>query len=110
MPPLSAAEIQAIENESKQTALRSCVPFSNPPEIYSGGGALQTTLVVDYSYNRIGADSVKLRSYKGGLCGPTLRIRSGDKLKIRLINDLPDEPPPPGGHSGEHPAPPCRSR
>ena len=42
-------------------------------------------------------DAVKLRSYNGGLVGPTIEVRAGDTLHVFLDNQLPVEqqPPPP---------------
>jgi FtsP/CotA-like multicopper oxidase with cupredoxin domain len=71
-------------------------PLQNPPEERSVNGILQTTLVVKYtdpSKTTIGGCPVTLRSYNGQLVGPTLRIRSGDLMSIRLDNKLPPETP-----------------
>lgn len=40
-------------------------------------------------------DTVKLRSYNGGLVGPLIEARPGDTLHIHLKNQLPAEPQPP---------------
>jgi FtsP/CotA-like multicopper oxidase with cupredoxin domain len=66
------------------------------------GREVRQTLVVRYATNRIcrvkeqGAckewDEVKLRSYNGGLVGPTIEARPGDTLYITLENRLPPEP------------------
>ncbi|WP_245814267.1 multicopper oxidase family protein [Cystobacter ferrugineus] len=60
-------------------------------------------LVVKYGTNRICRtmeqgqckqwDDVKLRSYNGGLVGPTIEVRPGSTLSILLDNQLPLEPP-----------------
>src|SRR4029079_18498802 len=34
-----------------------------------------------------------LRSYNGGMTGPTLRVKAGDTLNVLLKNDLPEERP-----------------
>jgi FtsP/CotA-like multicopper oxidase with cupredoxin domain/peroxiredoxin len=90
-PERSMSFIQNYERISKAGALTSQVPFRDPPEIHSGNGLLQATLVVNYAFNAIGGERVWLRSYNSGLVGPTWRVRAGDTLAIRLINDLPDE-------------------
>jgi FtsP/CotA-like multicopper oxidase with cupredoxin domain len=65
---------------------------------------LVTTLGVKYAHNHIGQDSVHLRSYEGGLVGPTLRVKPGTTLRIRFDNQLPEEMP--HGHQGNgHNAP-----
>ena len=52
-------------------------------------GVLNTTLRVGYAYRQIGGVRLYVRSYEGGSPGPTLRIKPGDTLRIKLINDLP---------------------
>jgi FtsP/CotA-like multicopper oxidase with cupredoxin domain len=54
----------------------------------SSVGELQTELRVAYAYHDIGGYRLSMRSYEGGIPGPTLRAQPGDVLKIRLINDL----------------------
>ncbi len=69
-------------------ALKSKVPFADPPAFHSKDGELVVTLTAQKAKNRIGADPVFLRSYNGNLVGPTLRVRAGDTLKISLKNRL----------------------
>jgi len=65
------------------------------PEVRrSVNGELRTTLAVRYAYKDIGGYRLHLRSYEGTIPGPTLRVRPGDVLRIRLINDLPPNPDP----------------
>ena len=65
------------------------------PEVRrSADGELRTTLQVRYAYKDIGGYRLHLRSYEGMIPGPTLRVRPGDVLRIRLINDLPPNPDP----------------
>jgi hypothetical protein len=47
-----------------------------------------TSLRCAYAYRDIGGTRLYLRAYEGGLA-PTLRMKPGETLKIRLINDLP---------------------
>src|SRR5262249_22974750 len=54
----------------------------------SVNGVLSTSLRCAYAYRDIGGMRLYLRAYEGGL-GPTLRMKPGETLKIRLINDLP---------------------
>jgi FtsP/CotA-like multicopper oxidase with cupredoxin domain len=59
------------------------------PEVRrSANGVLSTSLRCAYAYRDIGGFRLYLRSYEGGLA-PTLRIKPGETLKIRLTNDLP---------------------
>lgn len=66
-------------------------PFANPQLIESENGELQTTLTVAYSDRQIADCQVHLRSYNGQLVGPTLRVKPGDTINLKLINDLPPE-------------------
>src|SRR3954469_20958962 len=60
------------------------------PEVRrSVNGVLSTTLRVGYAYRQIGGVRLYVRSYEGGSPGPTLRMKPGDTLRIKLINDLP---------------------
>ncbi len=52
-------------------------------------GVLQTTLHVQYGYVDIGGYHLFMRTFEGGIPGPTLRVQPGDLLRIRLVNDLP---------------------
>src|SRR5258708_22600025 len=60
----------------------------------SVSGELRTTIRVHYAYKEIGGYRLYLRSYEGTIPGPTLRVRAGDVLRIRLINELPPNPDP----------------
>lgn len=65
------------------------------PEVRrSVNGELRTTLRVGYAYKDIGGYRLSLRTYEGGLPGPTLRVRAGDVLRVRLVNDLPPNADP----------------
>jgi FtsP/CotA-like multicopper oxidase with cupredoxin domain len=65
------------------------------PEVrQSGDGELETTLRIGYAYKNIGGYQLSLRTYEGNLPGPTLRVRPGDVLRIRLVNNLPPNPDP----------------
>ena len=65
------------------------------PEVRrSANGELRTSLRVAYAYKDMGGYRLSLRTYEGNLPGPTLRLRPGDVLRIRLTNDLPPNPDP----------------
>jgi FtsP/CotA-like multicopper oxidase with cupredoxin domain len=64
-------------------------PLFDPEVRRSVNGQLRTALRVSYTYKDIGGYRLYLRSYEGTIPGPTLRVRPGDVLRIRLINDLP---------------------
>ena len=54
-------------------------------------GLLTTKLRVRYARNRIGDVPLVTRTFDGRIPGPTLRVRPGDTLQVRLFNDLPPE-------------------
>lgn len=64
-------------------------PLVEPEVRRSANGVLSTSLRCAYAYRDIGGKRLYLRSYEGGSPGPTLRMKPGETLKIRLINDLP---------------------
>lgn len=77
----------------------SGAPMTLPPIAQAtspSGKEVRVELVVAYADNQIGKDKVHLRSYNGGLVGPTIRARAGDTLGIHLVNKLPPNPPTPG--------------
>jgi FtsP/CotA-like multicopper oxidase with cupredoxin domain len=69
-------------------------PLIQPEVRRSANGQLQTSLRVGYTYKDIGGYRLSLRSYEATIPGPTLRVRPGDILRIRLINNLPPNPDP----------------
>lgn len=64
-------------------------PLVEPQVRRSVNGVLSTTLRVAYAYRHIGGVRLYVRSYEGGSPGPTLRMKPGETLRIKLINDLP---------------------
>ena len=85
------------QKDSQQT-------FVNPVMLKSENGLLDVTLTVAYLNTQLsGADPanqypVSLRAYgynnnQPSYAGPTLVVKGGDKLRIRLINQLPLNPP-----------------
>jgi FtsP/CotA-like multicopper oxidase with cupredoxin domain len=70
--------------------------FRNPPNISAKSGSLNTDLNVQYTdpkVTSIAGCPVTLRTYNGQLVGPTLRMRAGDVMNIKLNNKLPVETP-----------------
>ena len=64
-------------------------PLVEPEVRRSVNGVLSTTLRCAYGYRQIGGVRLYVRSYEGGSPGPTLRMKPGETLRIKLINDLP---------------------
>ncbi|HEX8137920.1 MAG TPA: multicopper oxidase domain-containing protein [Pyrinomonadaceae bacterium] len=73
--------------------------FSEPHVEYSRDGVLRTTLRVIEADVPVREDAgvrvERTRCYNGMVPGPTLKIRAGEELRIRLINELPA-----GAHCG----------
>ncbi|MHA7224010.1 multicopper oxidase family protein [Arthrobacter sp. RHLT1-20] len=70
---------------ARPPALRS------PAELRSAGGRLQLTLEAGRGQLELGGRQARPLCYNGSLPGPTIRLRGGDELAIRLVNRL-DEP------------------
>lgn len=51
-----------------------------------------TKLTVEYAPVRLNNRTVFVRTYNGGLVGPTLRAKPGETLLIDLVNKLPPDP------------------
>ena len=58
---------------------------------------------MQYAYKDIGGSRLCVRTYEGTVPGPTLRLKAGDVLRIKLINDMPpNRDPEPIDHSLPH--------
>lgn len=78
-------------------------PLVEPEVRRSANGVLQTSLRCAYTYRDVGGTRLYVRSYEGGSPGPTLRMKPGETLKIRLTNDLPpNRDPAPADMSHPH--------
>jgi FtsP/CotA-like multicopper oxidase with cupredoxin domain len=80
MPELGVAELPVVPAMDQ--------PLVEPEVRRSVNGVLSTNLSCAYAYRNIGGRRLYLRSYEGAL-GPTLRMKPGETLKIRLTNDFP---------------------
>jgi len=63
--------------------------FIEPAVRRSAHGELNTTLRMRHAYKTIGGHRLYVRTYEGTVPGPTLRLKPGDVLRIKLINDMP---------------------
>ena len=73
----------------------SGAPLVQPRELRSVGGLLDVTLVLDQHLLHGPGFDVWTRAYNGTVPAPTLRIKAGDKLRIKIINRLgPNAPGP----------------
>ncbi len=81
----------------------SDAPLVEPEVRRSANGVLNTSLRCAYTYRYIGGKRLYVRSYEGQSPGPTLRMKPGDTLKIRLVNDFPpNRDPAPQDYSRPH--------
>jgi len=64
-------------------------PLVEPEVRRSVNGELKTSLTLRYAWRDVGGARLYLRSYEGTSPGPTLRMKPGEVLKLRLVNDLP---------------------
>jgi FtsP/CotA-like multicopper oxidase with cupredoxin domain len=78
--------------------------FVQPPLLEAKNGLLDVTLTVSYFDTQLSGSNPKLRhpvslraygydSQRAGYCGPTFVVRGGDELRVRLLNQLPENPP-----------------
>ena len=95
MPALKALTASALK-KTELFDLPTEEWFDPPPAPPPGGPPIP--MVVRYGEGntvRVGDDGrrqkVRLRSYDGGLVGPTFRLKPGDRLGVDLINQLPKE-------------------
>ncbi|TFC84150.1 multicopper oxidase family protein [Cryobacterium sinapicolor] len=65
-------------------------PLREPPELRSVDGLLEVRLEAAQGPAEIGGRTVTVLAYNEGLPGPTLRLRPGDRLRVRLRNGLAD--------------------
>ena len=79
-------------------------PFKEAKLLRSSNGVLDVTLRVAYAKNFLAGCELNHRSYNGSLIGPTLRLRPGDKLRVKVINDFPANQKHP--KSDDHNSPP----
>lgn len=64
--------------------------FAQPPELRSANGLLQVRLDIARAAVQIGGLSASALSFNGGIPGPTLRVKAGDRLGVTLRNGLDD--------------------
>jgi FtsP/CotA-like multicopper oxidase with cupredoxin domain len=62
--------------------------FPEPRLLFSQGGALNVTLRETPGHMRLNRQRVDTMEFNGGLPGPTLVACPGDRLTVRLVNDL----------------------
>ena len=66
--------------------------FVEPTALASVDGRLDVTLTLAYANLTLDGKSVTLRSMNGSVPAPTLRVNAGDRLRIKVVNELPPNP------------------
>jgi FtsP/CotA-like multicopper oxidase with cupredoxin domain len=64
-------------------------PLIEPEVRRSINGVLKTSIDMHYAYRDVGGVRLYVRTYDGGSPGPTLRLKPGEVLKLRLANQFP---------------------
>lgn len=69
----------------------------DPPVLQSTNGLLDVTLKLQYVDTVLSVGGVEqnthVRSFNGMIPAPTLRVHTGDTLRIKIVNGLPPNPP-----------------
>ena len=84
-----AHDHEPVDALEASTDFKPGAPFVEPEVRRSAYGELNTMLRMQYAYKGIGGYRLYMRTYEGTLPGPTLRLKPGDVLRIKLINDMP---------------------
>ena len=63
--------------------------FVEPATLASVDGELDVALTLAYADMTLDGKPVRLRSMNGSIPAPTLRMNAGDRLRIKLVNQLP---------------------
>jgi FtsP/CotA-like multicopper oxidase with cupredoxin domain len=64
-------------------------PLTEPQVRRSANGVLQTSLDCHYAYQDVGGARLYVRTFEGTVPGPTMRMKPGEVLRIKLANNFP---------------------
>lgn len=81
----------AASRSSSRPAPVTGAELSQPSELRSAGGRLEVRLDAAAGRIQLAGQQARAMGYNGGSPGPTLRLRPGDVLSVRLANNL-DQP------------------
>ena len=70
-------------------ASAAVTPLRAAPELVSAGGKLDVTLVASPTRVTLGRWQINGATYNGVYAGPVLRLKPGDMLRLKLVNNLP---------------------
>ena len=91
---LAPSEMPFSQSRKPAESNKISEPFTQPPLETSKNGKLETQLRVVQADVPVpgGVRLEQTRCYNGSVPGPTLRLRPGEELRLKLSNDLPREP------------------
>src|ERR1044071_69790 len=78
------------DGHTQSSALKG-MNFSKTSEVYSHGGILETTIIIDEHEGMVGNEPVIAMTYNGSLNRPTLHIKPGERMVLNYVNKL-DQP------------------
>ena len=73
---------------TRTTTFNSGGKFQNPEQIASKGGVLQAEITAAPTVRSVANKNVQMIAYNGSVPGPTLRVRPGDKVQLKIVNKL----------------------
>lgn len=89
-PSVSAAGSDPASSDATAPAVTAESSPEQPPEYRSSDGRLDVTLTAAVSEVPYADTTRWALTYNGSTTSPTLRVRPGDVLTVRLVNDLPE--------------------
>lgn len=72
----------------RQGSAAAASSWTEPEELVSGDGVLRATITAAEHQTELGGRRFATMLYNGGLVGPTLRVRPGDRIELTLVNGL----------------------
>ncbi|MGK7909507.1 MAG: multicopper oxidase family protein [Synechococcus sp.] len=85
---LPSVKASPLSGSLSKTVSSSTSPFVDPPVRQSSDGVLDTSFDMRNTFTRIGDRQIVGATYDGCLPGPTLKIRGGDCLRLKLKNSM----------------------
>jgi FtsP/CotA-like multicopper oxidase with cupredoxin domain len=73
---------------TKGPGLNTGNKLENPVELKSESGLLEVTLTAAPLETSVDGKAVTMLAYNGSIPGPTLRVRPGDKVRLKLVNNF----------------------
>jgi FtsP/CotA-like multicopper oxidase with cupredoxin domain len=89
------AQAQAAFARPRQPKWVTGGEFRDPPVLRSKDGVLDVTLRIVRTKVHLGGQLVTATTYNGSYAGPTMRVKLGDTINVKLVNTagIPDDQP-----------------